>query len=95
MNRSDLIKTLAESGLELPLNQVDEIVRNVFNAMEDALQKGENIEIRGFGTFGVRERKARVARNPKTGEPIQVSSKRYIHFKPGKELRGRMNPEKS
>lgn len=94
MTRSDLIKILANTNMGLPLHLVDKSVREVFLVLAKALNDGEHIEIRGFGTFSIRERGPRVARNPKTGEQIQISKKRYVHFKPGKELRERMNLEK-
>ncbi len=91
MTRSDLIQSIVNSGVLLPNEQIDEIVKEVFILMEDALTNGEKIEIRGFGSFVIRTRDSRIGRNPKTGEKIEVSGRKYIHFKPGKELRERLN----
>ncbi len=68
------------------------VVDTVFDAVIGALQKGDKIEIRGFGSFRIRERKPRVGRNPKTGAKVEVPAKRVPYFKPSKELRDLMNP---
>ena len=65
----------------------------ILDHMSDALARGERIEIRGFGSFSLHYRAPRVGRNPKTGEPVSLPGKYVPHFKPGKELRERVNPE--
>jgi integration host factor subunit beta len=68
-------------------------VKMILDHMSDALARGERIEIRGFGSFSLHYRAPRVGRNPKTGEPVSLPGKYVPHFKPGKELRERVNPE--
>jgi len=69
-------------------------VNNILEQMIAALEKGERIEVRGFGSFDIRQMKARQARNPKTGEIVQVEPHASIHFKPGLEMRNRVNNTK-
>ena len=92
MNKSELIEALAAST-ELPSREAGAITSTILDAMSDALGKGENIEIRGFGSFTVKEYASYQGRNPKTGENIMVSPKRLPFFKVGKELRERVNGE--
>lgn len=73
--------------------EADLIVETVFDSIAGALRAGEEVEIRGFGSFRLRSRKARLTRNPRTGEPIMVPPKRVPFFRPGKALRERLNPE--
>jgi integration host factor subunit beta len=63
----------------------------IFDRLSDALNRGERIEIRGFGAFSLRTRESRVGRNPRTGEPVAVLAKRILYFRPGKELRERVD----
>ena len=101
MTKSELILRLAERlnnpalGLNAQLLQKDcEVsVRLVLESMTQALIKGHRIEIRGFGTFSVNSRPPRVGRNPKSGEEVAVPAKRVPHFKPGKDLRLRVNQQ--
>jgi len=86
MNRSDLIEILAQDQ-KLPLKTAESIVATLISAMEETLVKGENIEIRGFGSFSVRAYDAYNGRNPKTGTRIEVKPKKLPFFKVGKELR--------
>jgi integration host factor subunit beta len=86
MNKSDLIVALAKEA-DLPLRKSEEIVNLVFDTMSDALISGDRIEIRGFGSFMVKEYKGYTGRNPKTGDRIAVDEKRLPFFKTGKELR--------
>jgi integration host factor subunit beta len=86
MNKSDLIVALAKEA-DLPLRKSEEIVNLVFDTMSDALISGDRIEIRGFGSFMVKEYKGYTGRNPKTGDKIAVDEKRLPFFKTGKELR--------
>jgi len=92
MNKSDLIVTLAKEA-DLPLRKSEEIVNLVFDTMSMALIAGDRIEIRGFGSFMVKEYKGYTGRNPKTGEKITVTEKRLPFFKTGKELREHVDEE--
>lgn len=90
MNKSDLVKQLSKET-ELPMRKSEEIVDMVFNTMSEALERSDRIEIRGFGSFVVKEYKGYTGRNPKTGEQITVRSKRLPFFKAGKELKENIN----
>ncbi|GFN45959.1 integration host factor subunit beta [Candidatus Regiella insecticola] len=87
MTKSELIKRLHKRLSHMPFKDVDESVREIFRFMVATLAKGNRIEIRGFGSFCLHYRAARIGRNPKTGEPVNLPSKYVAHFKPGKELR--------
>jgi integration host factor subunit beta len=76
---------------ELPRKESETIVETIFDSIIEAIQKGEKIEIRGFGSFRTRQRKGRVGRNPKTGEKVEVPAKRIPFFKPSKELKDFVN----
>ena len=90
MNKSELVEVLAnENGLTY--KRAEEIVNLIFDSMADALSTGGRIEIRGFGSFVVKDYKSYMGRNPKTGEVIKVRPKRLPFFKVGKELRERVN----
>ncbi|HRK56764.1 MAG TPA: integration host factor subunit beta [Burkholderiaceae bacterium] len=91
MTRSDLIGQLAMSNPTLSAQDVDEAVRTLLDAMSAALAHCQRIEIRGFGSFSLSHRPARVGRNPKTGEQVSVPAKRVPHFKAGKEMRERVD----
>jgi len=91
MNKSDLITVLANRVKHISLKDMEVIVNEIFASMTNSLKKGDRIEIRGFGSFEVRERKARVGRNPKSGEQVNVGPRRVPFFKVGKELRERIN----
>jgi integration host factor subunit beta len=86
MKKSDLVVALAK-GAELSSGKSEEIINMVFRTMSGALIRGERIEVRGFGSFEVREYQAYLGQNPKTGEKIAVEKKRLPFFKAGKELR--------
>ena len=92
MTRSVLIEKVAERAEGLTLKQTEIVVETVFESIKDALGKNEKIEIRGFGNFRLKERKPRKARNPKTGESVDVPSKMAVRFKAGKALREALNP---
>ncbi len=92
MTKSDLIELVA-SRLHLPKGKAELIVNCIFDAMEDALKRGERIEIRGFGSFEIRHYRAYEGRNPRTGNPVPVKPKRLPFFKVGKELKERVNEE--
>lgn len=93
MNKSDLIELLAKKLPNLAGRDVEVIVNTVFESMSDALNRGDRIEIRGFGSFEVRTRKPRIGRNPKTGMSVEVGQRKVPFFKVGKELRERVNKE--
>ena len=90
MNKSELIQALAKEA-DLPLRKSEEIVNMVFDTMSTALVDGDRIEIRGFGSFTVKEYKGYTGRNPKTGQKIAVDEKRLPFFKAGKELKDNVN----
>jgi len=90
MTKSDLISILATKN-NLTEAQAFRIVNLIFDGFEDALAKGDRIEIRGFGSFVMREYKTYTGRNPKTGKEVEVKPKRLPLFKVGKELKERMN----
>lgn len=91
MTKSVLIEKVAEKATGLTSKQVEVIVETVFDSMKEALGKGEKIEIRGFGNFKLKTREPRKARNPKTGESVDVPAKKVLHFKIGKELKDMLN----
>lgn len=91
MIRSELVQKLAAENPELGLAEVDRVVSTLFSAITDQLAKGGRVELRGFGAFSTRAREGRVGRNPRTGEPVTVPAKRVPYFKPGKEMRARLN----
>jgi integration host factor subunit beta len=91
VTKSELINEVAEQMPELARKQVELLVNTIFDSMRDALAGGDRIEIRGFGSFHVRERAARRGRNPRTGEEVQVAATRVPFFRVGKELRERVN----
>lgn len=94
MTKADLIAVIAEK-LKFPWARAEVLVDEVFEAMVEALKRGEGIEIRGFGSFTIRQYKAYEGRNPRTGETVQVRPKRLAFFKVGKELRERVNGGRS
>lgn len=91
MTRSELIQILAEKLPQLSFKETENAVRDVFEQMADGLGQGKRIEIRGFGSFSIRFRKPRLARNPKTGERLRKEGKYTPYFRPGKEMRERVN----
>ncbi|MEJ2685205.1 MAG: integration host factor subunit beta [Candidatus Sulfobium sp.] len=93
MTKSVLGEKVAERAEDLTSAQVEIIVYTVFESMQSALIKGDKVEIRGFGNFRLKTRKPRQARNPKTGEPVEVPAKKVLSFKVGKELREMLNRE--
>ncbi|MEE9301213.1 MAG: integration host factor subunit beta [Alphaproteobacteria bacterium] len=93
MTKSELIQRLAEMNPGLKLQDAERIVGTVFGEISSALSRGDRVELRGFGAFSVRERAARMGRNPRTGEAVQVDRKFLPFFKTGKELRERLNPK--
>jgi integration host factor subunit beta len=93
LTRSDLIAELAASNPHLRAADVGLIVTTIFDQITDALARGGRVELRGFGTFGVKRRDARIGRNPRTGEEVSVPEKPTLFFKAGRKLRGRLNRE--
>ena len=91
MLRSELIARLAEENPSLKAREIEKIVDVIFDEIAAALERGDRVELRGFGAFSVRKREARVGRNPRTGEAVDVESKHVPFFKAGKELRSRLN----
>ena len=91
MTRSELIKRVADKNPHLYRRDVQRIVDIVFDQISAALAQGGRVELRGFGAFSTRARSGRVARNPRTGEEVAVSSKAALYFKTGKDLSERLN----
>lgn len=91
MIRSELVEKIAEENPHLYQRDVEKIVSTVFNEIIEALARGDRVELRGFGAFSVKKRDARVGRNPRTGEAVQVAEKHVPFFKTGKLLRERLN----
>jgi integration host factor subunit beta len=91
MTKSVLIEKVAEKVEGLTRNQTEIVVETVFESIKKALVNGEKIEIRGFGNFRLKNRKPRKARNPKTGESVEVPGKKVLYFKVGKALKEALN----
>lgn len=91
MTKSELIATLIRKQSHLPPKDVEDAVKTILEHMSQALTAGERIEIRGFGSFSLHFRPPKLGRNPKTGEKVPLSAKYVPHFKPGKDLRDRVN----
>ena len=91
MTKSELIELLAEQQPHLSQADVELAVRSIIEQLSKALADGDRIEIRGFGSFCLHYRPPRMGRNPKTGDPVALPGKHVPHFKPGKELRERVN----
>ena len=90
MTKADLIESVA-AKLDLPKGQAERAVQLVFEDIVQALRTGDKVNISGFGTFAVSERKARTGRNPKTGEAIDIPASKSAKFKPGKSLKDELN----
>ncbi|RLK48702.1 integration host factor subunit beta [Alkalispirillum mobile] len=91
MTKSELIEVIASKQHHLAHKDVELAVKTLLEQMSETLAGGERIEIRGFGSFSLHHRPPRIGRNPKTGEPVALPGKYVPHFKPGKELRDRVN----
>jgi integration host factor subunit beta len=91
MTKSELIEQIAAKHSQLSAKDIELAVKAIISYMADVLAEGGRIEIRGFGSFSLHYRAPRTGRNPKTGEPVVLSGKYVPHFKPGKELRDRVN----
>ena len=91
MTKSELIEALSRKQSQLAYKDIELAVKTILEYMSSSLSNGERIEIRGFGSFSLHYRPARSGRNPKSGEPVSLPAKYVPHFKPGKELRERVN----
>jgi integration host factor subunit beta len=91
MTKSELIESIAQKQTQLAQKDIDLAVKTLLEHMAQSLADGERIEIRGFGSFSLHYRPPRVGRNPKTGDAVSLPAKYVPHFKPGKELRDRVN----
>ena len=91
MIRSELLEKLAVENPDLKPEEIEKIVDLFFNQIMQKLAEGGRVELRGFGAFSTRHRKPRIGRNPRTGESVEVPAKRVPYFKPGKEIRERLN----
>ena len=91
MIRSELVQAIAAAHPQLTKEIVENLIDTIFGEITEALAANRRVELRGFGAFSTRARDARVGRNPRTGTSVAVSAKRVPYFKPGKELRERLN----
>jgi integration host factor subunit beta len=91
MTKSELIEILACKRSDIPYKDIEQAVKAMLEQMSESLANGERIEIRGFGSFSLHFRPPRIGRNPKTGDAVTLTGKYVPHFKPGKELRERVN----
>jgi len=91
MIRSEMVQMLADKNPDLALRDIEAIVTTFFDEISKRLAAGGRVELRGFGAFSTRARDARTGRNPRTGEVVDVTAKRVPYFKPGKEMRLRLN----
>lgn len=91
MIKSELVQIIAERNPHLYQRDVENIVNAILDEIEGALQRGDRVELRGFGAFSVKSRPARTGRNPRTGEQVDVQAKHVPFFKTGKEMRERLN----
>ena len=91
MIRSELVQKLCGDFPDLTQREIEGVVAALFDSITDQLAKGGRVELRGFGAFSTRNRDARIGRNPRTGAAVDVSAKRVPYFKPGKEMRERLN----
>ncbi|MBC7961969.1 MAG: integration host factor subunit beta [Steroidobacteraceae bacterium] len=91
MTKSELIEKVVQTHGMLNMKVSEIVVNTVFDSIEEALKAGDKVEIRGFGSFTIRERLGREARNPKSGEVVRIPSKRTPFFKTGKDLKERVN----
>ena len=92
MTKADLVEEVTQLG-DLTRRDGEVIVDTIFDSVIHALKSGDKIEIRGFGSFRIRQRQPRIGRNPKTGAKVEVPAKRVPYFKPSKELRDLVNPK--
>ena len=93
MTKSELIERIGAAQVQLPVRDIELAVKTMIEHMSQTLAQGRRIEIRGFGSFSLHYRAPRIGRNPKTGESVGLSGKYVPHFKPGKDLRERVNAD--
>ena len=93
MIRSELLAAMAEENPDLRPEEVEQVVDIFFEELAQRLAEGGRVELRGFGAFSTRERQARQGRNPRTGETVEVPAKRVPYFKPGKDMREKLNQQ--
>jgi integration host factor subunit beta len=91
MIRSELLQSLAKENPELRIDDVERALDTFFDEISESLSAGGRVELRGFGAFSTRQRDGRKGRNPRTGEAVEVAEKRVPYFKPGKDMRLRLN----
>jgi len=91
MIKSELVQHISTSNPHLYQRDVENIVNAILGEITTAMSKGDRVELRGFGAFSTRQRDARIGRNPRTGAAVDVDAKRVPYFKPGKEMRERLN----
>jgi integration host factor subunit beta len=91
MTKSELIQHLADANPHLYQRDIERIVTTIFEEITSALEKGNRVELRGFGAFSIKNRGSRVGRNPRSGEVVNVAAKRLPYFKTGKQLREKLN----
>ena len=91
MTKSELIDQLAKEYPHLYHRDIEKVVDVFYNSISEALSDGQRVEIRGFGAFSIKKRSPRIGRNPKNGKKVEVPSKKSIYYKPGKELKERIN----
>ena len=91
MTKSELITYITEKNPHLYQRDVEKIVTTIFDEISTALSRGDRVELRGFGAFSIKQRGARIGRNPRTGATVQVPAKRVPYFKTGKQLRNMLN----
>ena len=93
MIRSELLQALAKNSTDLRADEIERVVDVFFDEISERLAKGGRVELRGFGAFSTRARDARQGRNPRTGDTVSVPGKKVPYFKPGKEMRQRLNAD--
>ncbi|HOA50247.1 MAG: hypothetical protein RL702_2461 [Pseudomonadota bacterium] len=93
MIRSELLQALARENPGMRAEEIEKVVTTFFDEIAQRLARGGRVELRGFGAFSTREREGRRGRNPRTGETVEVPGKRVPYFKPGKEMRARLNTD--
>ncbi|WP_373486625.1 integration host factor subunit beta [Blastomonas sp.] len=93
MIRSELLQLLSDENPELRPDEIEKVLDIFFTQITQRLAEGGRVELRGFGAFSTRDRQPRKGRNPRTGEAVDVPAKRVPYFKPGKEMRARLNAD--
>lgn len=91
MTKSELIKKLSAKHPNLKEEEIENLVAIILNEISQTLANEDRVELRGFGAFSIRKREARKARNPRTGETVEVGERKSIYFRPGKELKEKLN----